>query len=351
MTFTKTEFGRTPDGQPVDLYTLENSRGMRATLTNFGGVLIALELPDPSNGTTDVVLGFDSLASYLDNPPFFGALVGRYGNRLRGGNVEIAGEPYQLECNDGPNHLHGGPGGFHRVLWQAEAAESRAGDQLDLRHVSSDGEQGYPGTLEVHVRYSLGEDDALCIDYEARTDRATLVNLTHHSYFNLAGHASGTIDRHQLRVFADQFTPTDEHQIPTGELASVAGTAFDFRTATPLGERLGWQDRQLQIGLGYDHNFVINDWDGTLRPVAEVIEPISGRRMLVQSTEPGLQLYSGNRLQGIRGKGGHVYQARAGFCLEAQHFPDSPHHAHFPSTLLTPGQVYRQTTRYAFVDR
>lgn len=347
MPFEEAMFGRMPDGRAVYLYTLETRSGMRARITNYGGVLTSLELPDPNGALRDVVLGFDRLEPYLDNAPFFGALIGRYANRLGRGRVCIDGTEYTLALNDPPNHLHGGPGGFHRVLWDAAVGETPLGPALDLCYVSPHGEQGYPGTLSVRVRYSLSEPCVLSIDYRATTDRTTLLNLTHHSYFNLASPGSG-IEQHMLSIAADHYTPTDVHLIPTGSIEPVADTPLDFRQPHAIGQRIDAKHPALAAGLGYDVNYVIREWDGSLKVVAQVYEPETGRRMIVSSTEPGLQFYSGNRLAGIAGKGAQNYRARAGFCLEAQHFPDSPNQPGFPSTLLEPGQTYTQTTRYAF---
>jgi aldose 1-epimerase len=308
--------------------------------------LVALELRDKSGATTDVVLGFDSLEPYHENPPYFGALIGRFGNRINRGKLVIDGVTYQLDVNAPPNHLHGGTAGFHRALWSATAEQTPRGPALDLSYTSPAGEAGYPGTLTARVRYTLGEDDSLVILYEAETNSATVVNLTHHSYFNLAGQAG--VEGHQLRIAADYYVPTTQDQLPLGTLEPVQGTPFDFRHSTAIGQRIGADHPQLLVGMGYDHTFAINGWDGSLRAVAEVLEPKSGRRMSVKTTQPGLQLYTGNQLSGIRGKHGRPYFARAGLCLEAQHFPDSPNHPGFPTTLLRPGETYRHTTEYAF---
>ena len=333
---------------PVDVYTLQQPDGIRARILTLGGAVMTLEVPDRDGRPVDVVLGFEDPAGYLDNRPFLGTLIGRYGNRIARGELPVDGGVFQLATNDGANHLHGGPGGFHTVPWQVTAVADGPAPSLALRHVSPDGDQGYPGTLEVEAVYTLTSEPALRVDYAARTDRPTVVNLTQHSYFNLAGHAAGGILGHELRLWASRFLPIDAHGIPTGTLRPVRGTPFDFMAPTPIGVRITDHDEQLRNGSGYDHCYAVDGWDGSLRTIAEVIEPVSGRRMLVRTTEPGVQLYVGNHLGGIAGKGGARYAARTGFCLEAQHFPDSPHRPEFPSTRLAPGETYRQTTEYVF---
>jgi aldose 1-epimerase len=336
----------------TDVYTLRGRAGgrgeIRARITTLGGAVMSLEVPDREGRLADVVLGFDEPAGYLENRPFLGALIGRYGNRIAGGLFTLDGASHRLATNDGANHLHGGPGGFHRVTWEVLSVGEASEPSLALRHVSADGEEGYPGKLEVEVVYTLTAEGALRVEYTARTDRPTVVNLTQHSYFNLAGHDAGS-DRllaHELRLAGSRFLPTDATSIPTGELRPVDATPFDFRTATPIGARIDAADEQLRIGHGYDHTFAVDGWDGKLREIAEVREPGSGRRLIVRTTEPGVQFYSGNHLGGITGKSGARYPARSGFCLEAQHFPDSPNHPRFPSTRLAPGETYRQTTEY-----
>jgi aldose 1-epimerase len=334
--------------QPVDLYTLQQPGGIRARILTLGGAVMSLEVPDRGGRLVDVVLGFEEPARYLDNPPFLGTLIGRYGNRIARGELPVDGTVFRLATNDGANHLHGGPGGFHKVPWQVTAVDDGAAPSLALRYVSRDGEQGYPGTLEIETVYTLTSEPALRVDYAARTDRPTVVNLTQHSYFNLAGHDAGSILGHELRLWASRFLPIDAGGIPTGELRSVRGTPFDFLAPAPIGARITDADEQLRHGSGYDHCYAVDGWDRSLRAIAEVVEPVSGRRMLVRTTEPGVQLYVGNHLGGIAGKGGARYGARTGFCLEAQHFPDSPHRPEFPSTYLAPGETYRQTTEYVF---
>jgi aldose 1-epimerase len=309
---------------------------------------MTLEVPDRDGRPVDVVLGFDGARGYLDNGPFLGALIGRYGNRLARGELSVDGKLFALAANDGRNHLHGGLGGFHTRPWQVVDASDGPEPALALRHVSRDGEEGYPGTLEVDAVYTLTRERALRVDYTARTDRATVCNLTQHSYFNLAGHDAGSVLGHELRLWASRFVPIDAEAIPTGGLRPVRGTPFDFMAPVPMGARIDADDEQLRNGAGYDHCFAVDGWDGSLRAVAEVVEPVSGRRMEVRSTEPGLQVYVGTHLGGIAGKRGARYATRTGFCLEAQHFPDSPHHPEFPSTRLDPGETYRQTTEYVF---
>jgi len=334
--------------QPVDLYTLDQPDGIRARILTLGGAVMTLEVPDGEGRAVDVVLGFDEPAGYLDNAPFLGALIGRYGNRIARGQLPVGDRVFQLAKNDGANHLHGGPGGFHTVPWTVTAASDGAEPRLALRHVSRDGEEGYPGTVEVDAVYTLTRERALRVDYTARTDRPTVVNLTQHSYFNLAGHAGGSILDHRLRLSASRFLPIDPHGIPTGPPRAVRGTPFDFLASAPIGARIAADDEQLRHGSGYDHCFAVDGWDGSLRTIAEVLEPESGRRMVVRSTEPGVQLYVGTHLGGVAGKRGARYAARTGFCLEAQRFPDSPNRPEFPSARLQPGETYRQTTEYVF---
>jgi aldose 1-epimerase len=342
-------WGRLPDGTAVTLYTLRNAHGLRADITNYGAIVTRLLVPDREGTVADVVLGYDSLADYLAGSPYFGAIVGRYGNRIAKGTFTLDGVRYHLAVNNGPNALHGGLKGFDKVVWQAEPYADSTEAGLRLHYVSPDGEEGYPGRLDVAVTYALTDDNALRIDYRLTTDRATIHNVTHHGYFNLAGHASGDILRHELMLSADRFTPIDSTLIPTGALEDVAGTPFDFRTPTAIGARIGADDEQIRFGGGYDHNFVLNGESGTLRLVGRVRDPQSGRVMEISTTEPGIQFYSGNFLDGSNvGKGGARYEHRAGFCLEMQHFPDSPNHPAFPSTVLRPGEEYRSTTLYQF---
>lgn len=348
MPYEKIAFGSTPDGSAVSRYRLTNSQGTVATLCDLGATLVSFELSDAEapGGVSDMVLGFDTAEEYWTNAPYLGATVGRYANRLGRGRFSLDGVDYTLAQNDRANHLHGGPAGFHRRLWQVRQADDAARVSFELS--SPDGDEGYPGALSVCVSYELTADNRLVIEYLATTDRATVVNLTHHSYFNLTGKPEAGIGGHVLRLAADEYTPTDAGQIPTGELRSVAGTPLDFREPTPIGARIDDADGDLRIGSGYDHNFVVSGWDRSLQVVAEVHEPTSGRTLTVATTEPGIQFYSGNHLAGVRGKGGRAHAAREGFCLEPQHFPDSPNQPSFPSTVLRPGETYRQTTEYAF---
>jgi aldose 1-epimerase len=345
-------FGTMPDGREVRLYTLTNANGLEVRAIDYGGIILSLRVPDREGTLEDVALGYDALGSYLEETPYFGAIIGRYGNRIGEGRFTLDGSTYQLATNDGPNHLHGGLKGFDKVLWEAEPFEHEEGVGLVFTYTSPGGEEGYPGTLQARVTYTLTDDDALVFDYEATTDQATPVNLTQHTYFNLAGHDEGDILGHQLMINAEAFTPVDSTLIPTGEIRSVEGTPFDFREPTAIGTRIDEDNRQLRFGLGYDHNFVLRRASApadSLVLAARVYEPASGRVMEVYTTEPGLQFYSGNFLDGsLTGKGGVVYEYRTGFCLETQHYPDSPNQPDFPSTILRPGEVYRSQTVYAF---
>lgn len=334
----------------MDIYTLTNKNGLRADITNYGGIVIGLYVPDKAGQLADVVLGFEKVDDYRQAHPYFGALIGRYGNRIANGKFTLNGVEYTLAQNNGPNSLHGGLNGFDKVLWQAALTDTPAGPALELTYLSRDGEEGYPGNLSVKVVYTLTHQNELQLDYWASTDQDTVINLTHHSYFNLAGAGQGDILKHELTLQADKFTPVDENQIPTGELRAVTGTPFDFTRPTPIGQRITQADEQLKFGLGYDHNWALNNADGSLALAARVSEPGSGRVMEVWTTEPGIQFYSGNFLDGsIIGKGGQAYQQRAGFCLETQHFPDSPNQPNFPSTVLKAGQTYTSTTVYKFL--
>jgi aldose 1-epimerase len=345
----KRAFGKTTDGQPIDLYTLENANGVQADIITWGGIVTRLVVPDRAGKPADVVLGFDSAAGYLKEHPYFGALIGRYGNRIGKARFTLNGQTYTLAANNGPNALHGGLRGFDKRLWTARPLSAPEGQALELRYVSKDGEEGYPGTLTARVVYTLTADNTLRIEYEATTDRDTVVNLTNHSYFNLAGQGSGDILSHLMQIEADRFTPVDATLIPTGELRPVAGTPFDFRKPERIGARIDVDDEQIKAGKGYDHNYVLNGQMGTLRRAARVTEPTSGRVMEVHTTEPGVQFYTGNFLDGsLTGKQGAVYKFRTGFCLETQHFPDSPNQPSFPSTVLKPGQTYRSKTEYRF---
>jgi aldose 1-epimerase len=342
----KQPFGKTADGQAVDLFTLTNAKGMEVSITNFGGIVVTLKVPDRNGKLDDVVLGYDQLDGYLTNKAFFGALIGRYGNRVAHGQFQLDGKTYNLPKNDGDNTLHGGRTGFNKRLWTAKEVSGAKGTALELTYLSKDGEEGFPGNLSVKVVYTLAEDNELRIDYSATTDKDTVVNLTNHSYFNLAGQGKGDILGHELTIHADRFTPVDQTLIPTGELRAVKGTPFDFTKSTAIGARINQDDQQLKFGRGYDHNWVLNGGiKATPAIAAEAYDPKTGRVLQVLTTEPGVQFYSGNFLDGtITGKGGKVYNLRNGFCLETQHFPDSPNHASFPSTTLKPGQKYHTTT-------
>ncbi len=345
--FSKQPFGKTETGDQVELYTLTNSKGVAAAITNYGGILVSLKVPDRAGKLADVVLGHDALDNYKAKSPYFGAIVGRYGNRIGKAKFTLNGTGYKLARNDGENSLHGGIKGFDKALWNAK--EIDGGKGLELTYLSKDGEEGFPGNLAVTVIYSLNDENELKIDYSATTDKDTVVNLTNHSYFNLAGQGEGDVLGHQVTINADRFTPVDAGLIPTGELKPVEGTPFDFRTPHAIGARINDKDDQLALGKGYDHNFVISRTADGLTPAARVAEPKTGRVMEVLTTEPGVQFYTGNFLDGtITGKGGKVYQQRYGFCLETQHFPDSPNKPGFPSVVLKPGGRYHTTTIYRF---
>ena len=351
-TVRQSDFGQMPDGQRVSVYTLTNRRGAQARIINYGGAVVSLKVPDRKGRLGDVVLGFDNLEGYLNQTFYIGALIGRYGNRIARGRFTLDGVEYHLATNNNGNHLHGGVRGFDKVVWRARPLTTKAGPALELTYRSRDGEEGYPGSLTVAVIYTLTNDDELRIDYDATTDKATVLNLTQHSYFILAGEGSGDILNHLLTINASRFTPTDATSIPTGELRAVRGTPFDFTRQTAIGARINADDEQLKFGSGYDHNFVLDGRAGQLRRAAEVYEPTTGRVMEVWTTEPGMQFYTGNFLavEG-GGKNGHAYPRRTAFCLETQHYPDSPNHPAFPSTVLRPGRRFRSTTIYRFSAR
>jgi aldose 1-epimerase len=346
---TRTPFGRLSDGHPVELFTLSNGNGIDVRTMPYGATVVAIRTPDRDGRIADIVLGFDRLDGYLNPHPYFGAVVGRYANRIAKGRFTLDGREYDLATNDGPNQLHGGVRGFDKAVWSAEPFERAGNVGIAYTHTSRDGDEGYPGTLTAYVTYTLTPRGQFVVHYEAVSDKATPVNLTQHSYFNLTGDAAGDILDHQLTIDADRFTPVDQSLIPTGELASVAGTPFDFRQPTPIGARINADDRQLRNARGYDHNWVLNRATTALTHAARVADPGSGRTLDVSTTEPGLQFYSGNFLDGtIKGKNGRVYKQRYGFCLETQHFPDSPNHPDFPTTIVRPGVAYRSTTVFAF---
>ncbi|MCX7886989.1 MAG: galactose mutarotase [Verrucomicrobiae bacterium] len=350
MNITQQPFGTTKDGRPVFLYTLRNTNGLTARITNYGGIVVSLLAPDRNGQFADVVLGYDHLGGYLENSPYFGCIVGRYANRIAKGKFTLDGKEYTLATNDGQNALHGGLVGFDKVLWKARPFESPNGPSLELTYHSKDGEEGYPGNLHVKAIYTLTTDNGLRLDITATTDKPTIVNLTQHSYFNLAGQGNGDILAHEVVINADAFTPVDETLIPTGEIRPVKGTPFDFTRPHTIGERINLPDQQLKFGRGYDHNWVLNKTsDKQLSLAATVWEPKSGRLLEVWTTEPGLQFYTGNFLDGsITGKNGKVYHHRYGFCMEPQRFPDSPNKPLFPSAVLRPGDTYSHTIIYRF---
>ncbi|MGD0512261.1 MAG: aldose epimerase family protein [Terriglobales bacterium] len=342
----KQSFGKTEDGQQVDLYILTNKHGMQAAITNYGGTVVSLKVPDRSGKLDDVVLGYDTLDGYATGKAYIGATVGRYANRIAHASFTLDGNTYTLSKNDGGNHLHGG---FNKREWTAKDVSGSAGQALELTYLSKDGEESFPGNLPVKVVYTLTDKNELKIDYSATTDKDTVLNLTNHAYFNLAGQGNGDVLQQQIMIRADRFTPIDQFSIPTGELRSVKGTPFDFTTATAIGARIDQDDQQLKMGNGYDHNWVLsNGTPGSLFLGAQAYDPHSGRVLEVLTTEPGIQLYTGNFLDGIHGKDGKVYNRRNAFCLETQHFPDSPNHPNFPTTELKPGQHFESTTVYKF---
>jgi len=341
MDVTREPFGSLPDGTTVEIYTITNHKGLKARLMTYGATLVSLEVPDRDGKLDDIVLGHDSLAGYLKASPYFGAIVGRYGNRIAKGRFVLDGVEYKLATNNGINHLHGGLKGFDEVVWAARPVKVVNAVGVRFSYLSCNGEAGYPGNLKVIVTYSLTNDNELRISYEAETDKATPVNLTHHSYFNLAG--KGDILGHQLTLYADKFTPVNEGLIPTGEIRDVKGTPMDFSAPAAIGSRIA------QVKGGYDHNYVLRNSSGALALAAIVYEPVTGRQMEISTTEPGIQFYTGNFLDGtIKGKYGLVYAKHAGFCLETQHFPDSPNHPDFPSTILEPGKKLMSLTVHEF---
>ena len=347
MSVNEEPFGQTSEGREVDLYTLTNSNGIKARITNYGAILVSLEVPDRDGNNADITLGFDSLEGYLGEHPYFGAIVGRYANRIGKAKFTLDGVEYELAANNGENHLHGGIKGFDKVVWKLEDLKTEDNSAiLKLSYISEDGEEGYPGNLACSVTYALTEDDELLISYEADTDKATVVNLTNHSYFNLAGQGNGDILKHELMIDADKYTVVDEGLIPTGENRSVTGTPMDFTISASIGSRID------QVEGGYDHNYVLNSGDGSLALCARVYEQTGGRVMEIHTDQPGVQFYTGNFLDGtVTGKGGKAYEKHYGFCLETQHFPDSPNKPQFPSVVLKPGQKYTTKTVLKFSTR
>jgi aldose 1-epimerase len=349
----KEEFGKLQDGTTVDLYTLTNSKGMQASVTNFGATLVALKTPDRSGKLADVVLGYSTPAEYQQGTYFFGGTIGRYANRIARGQFTLDGKTYHLPINDGPNSLHGGTTGFNKRVWTAKELAGNSDPAVQFTYLSPAGEEGYPGNLNVEVTYTLRDDDSLQIAYRATTDKDTVLNLTNHSYFNLGGEGSGDILGHQLTLYADRFTPVNATLIPTAELRAVKGTPFDFTKSTPIGARINQDSQQLKFGKGYDHNWVLTAGQSeTPQDAAEVYDPASGRVLTILTTQPGIQFYSGNFLDGtVHGKSGKTYTHRSGLCLETQHFPDSPNHPTFPSTVLKPGQSFQSLSIYRFSTR
>jgi aldose 1-epimerase len=349
----KGPFGKV-DGKAVDLYTLTNSKGVEMKVTTYGCIVTSLKVPDKAGKFTDIVLGYNDVESYVKNNPYFGAVIGRYGNRIGNAKFTLEGKEYKLVKNDGPNNLHGGVKSFDKQIWNAKEVKGNTTVGIEFTYVSKDGEEGFPGTLTAKITYTLTDDNEFKVDYVATTDKTTVCNLTHHSYFNLAGEGTGDILGHEVMLLASKFTPVDSTLIATGELKPVAGTPFDFLKPTPIGARINVENEQLKFGKGYDHNWVLDRPSGSkdLLLAATVIEPKSGRCMDVLTTEPGMQMYSGNFLDGtLTGKKGNAYKHRYGFCLESQHFPDSPNKPGFPTTELKPGQTYKTSTVYKFYSK
>lgn len=348
-TVTKGDFGKTKTGEAVEIYTLTNSNGLEAKIMTYGGTVVSLKVPDKDGNLGDIVLGFDNVSDYEEKSPYFGSLVGRYGNRIAKGKFSLDGKEYTLATNNDENHLHGGDKGFDKVVWDAESFVDSDNVGIKLHYLSKDMEEGYPGNFEVTVTYTLTNADEFEIDYAAVTDKATVCNLTNHSYYNLAGHGSGDILGHKLMINADTYTPVDKGLITTGEIPAVKGTPFDFTALTAIGKGVNADNEQIKFGGGYDHNWVLNKEGDEMSLAVKVYAPATGRVMEIYTTEPGLQFYSGNFLDGtLSGKESKVYEHRNGFCLETQHFPDSPNKPDFPSTTLLPGEKYHTTTVHKF---
>lgn len=346
---TKQEFGKTANGQAVDLYVLKNKNGMEVAISTYGGIVVWLKVADKQGRMANVALGFENLDGYLKDVPYFGALVGRYGNRIAKGKFKLDGKDYTLARNNGENSLHGGTQGFDKKVWSAEPQSTPGSQSLVLKYTSKDGEEGYPGTLDVTVTYTLNDQDDVTLDYRAKTDKSTVLNLTNHTYFNLAGEGKGDILQHSVAINASRFTPVDAGLIPTGELKSVEGTPFDFRNPTTIGARINADDPQLKLGKGYDHNYVLDRKGTGLEPAASASEATTGRLLEVWTTEPAVQFYTGNFLDGtLIGASNRPYAQRSGFCLETQHYPDSPNQPAFPTTVLKPGEEYKSTTVWKF---
>lgn len=347
-TVSRASYGILPNGVAVDAFTLTNAAGVTVKAISYGAIITSITVPDRNGKFDDVVLGFDSLDGYLQGTAYFGAVIGRYGNRIGGAKFQLDGQTYKLAANNGPNSLHGGLKGFDKVVWKGEPFERDGNAGVEFTYTSPDGEEGFPGKLSVQVTYTITDKNELAIDYRATTDKPTVVNLTQHSYFNLGGDGSGDVLDHELTLNADRYSNVDKDLIPLGDPVSVEGTPFDFYTASPIGARIDADDEQIRFGGGYDHNYAINRTGPGPVLAARVVEPKNGRVMEVFTTEPGVQFYTANHLDGIQGKAGHVYNKRNAFCLETQHYPDSPNKPSFPSTILRPGETYESRTVYAF---
>lgn len=342
-------FGHVENDKEISIFTLKNKNGMKVEICNYGAAVVSIFVPDKNGKIEDVVLGYDSAQGYEKCSSYFGVIVGRYGNRIGKGKFTLDGKEYQLDVNDGENHLHGGKHGFNKKKWNAEPIQTDSTQSLKLSLVDNDGAMGYPGNVKIDVTYTLNEKNELIIEYSGETDKTTILNPTHHSYFNLSGDLTKTILDHQLMLKADYLTPVDKGLITTGELTKVENTPFDFRTLTPIGKNINADVQQIKFGLGYDHNWVINSWDNTVKKIGELYEPVSGRLMEIYTDQPGIQFYSGNFLNGsVRGKNGITYNYRTGLCLEAQHYPDSPNKPSFPSVTVKHGGQYKQKTIYKF---